>query len=132
MEMTRINPPGVLQHPRFTRIITVEGPTKLAYFAGQTPQRDDLGPIAPGDLRAQYIFVMEKIAIQLKAAGATWDNVTHRKLYLTDWDAWDKVRDDPTLPRYFDKLPCSTAIGVTRLSHPDFMIEIDVVAAVPA
>jgi enamine deaminase RidA (YjgF/YER057c/UK114 family) len=130
MKKVRINPPGVLKHPRFTRVITVEGPTKLIFIAGQTPQSDDLGCIAPGDLKAQYLFIMDKLTLQLAAAGATWDDVTHRRLYLTDWDQWTELSKDPDVPAYFHDLPCSTAIGVTRLSHPDFMVEVDLIAAV--
>lgn len=130
MKIDRINPPDVPRDPPYTRIVTAEGPMKLCYFSGQTPQSDDMGCMAPGDLKAQYLFIMEKIALQLRVVGADWSNVTHRRLYLTDWEAWDKVRDD--LPAHFEELPSSTEIGVVRLSHPDFMIEIDVVAVVPA
>jgi enamine deaminase RidA (YjgF/YER057c/UK114 family) len=132
MKKTRINPPGVLKHPRFTRVITVEGPTKLIFVAGMTAQSDDLGCIAPGDLKAQYLFIMEKLTLQLEAAGATWDDVTHRRLYLIDFDEWAKLQKDPEIPIYFRELPCSTAIGVTRLSHPDFLVEVDLIAAVSA
>ena len=132
MKKQRLNPSGVLHHPNFTRVITVEGPMKLIFVAGQTPQGDDLGCIAPGDFKAQYLFIMEKLEILLKAAGATWDDVTHRRLFLTDWNAWRALRNDPDIPKYFKELPCSTAIGVTELSHPDFMVEVDLIAAVAA
>jgi enamine deaminase RidA (YjgF/YER057c/UK114 family) len=34
------------------------------------------------------------------------------------------------LPQYGDGQPPSTVIGVTRLSNPDFLVEIDLVAVV--
>ncbi|MWB78270.1 RidA family protein [Pseudooceanicola sp. 216_PA32_1] len=131
MRKERINPPGVMKHPAFNRIITVEGPTKLIFFSGQTPQTDDFGCFAPGDLKAQYRFVMDKLQIQLDAVGATWSDVVVRKLYLTDFEEWYRVSRDPDFPDYFgDARPTSTGIGVTRLAHPDFMVEVDLIAAV--
>lgn len=131
MTRERINPPEVLRHPSFTRVITVTSPMKLVFIAGQTPQTEDFGCVAPGDIRKQYIFVMEKLSIQLAAAGATWDDVTHRRTFVTDVAAYHEMRRDPTMPQFAREQSCSTMIGVTQLSHPDFMIEIDLIAAVP-
>jgi enamine deaminase RidA (YjgF/YER057c/UK114 family) len=125
-----INPPDVLVHPSFTRIITVEGPTKLIFFSGQTPQSDDFGCVAPGDMRKQYLFVMEKLQKQLVAVGAAWSDVTHRRMYTTSIAKLRAVTQDPSISKPTGNLPCSTMIGVTELSHPDFMVEIDLIAAV--
>jgi enamine deaminase RidA (YjgF/YER057c/UK114 family) len=127
-----INPPGVLKHPNFARMVTVQGAMKLVFISGQTPQGDDFCCVAPGDLRAQCQFVLEKLTLQLKAVGATWDDVGHRRIYVTDFEKYWKLRQDPSFPKYFNELSCSTAIEVSRLSHPDFMIEIDLIAVVPA
>jgi enamine deaminase RidA (YjgF/YER057c/UK114 family) len=45
-------------------------------------------------------------------------------------DAFIKVQTDPTMtyPWHPDRPPPSTLVGVTRLSHPDFLIEIDLMA----
>jgi enamine deaminase RidA (YjgF/YER057c/UK114 family) len=131
MPRERINPPEVLHHPAFTRVVTVTSPMKMIFIAGQTPQGDDFACVAPGDMRAQYLFVIEKLSILLAAAGATWDDVTHRRTFVTDVAAYHAVRWDPTTPKFPGELSCSTMIGVTELSHPDFMIEIDLIAAVP-
>ena len=132
MEKQHINPPAVFKHPNFTRVITVTGPMKLIWVAGMTPQNDDLSAIYPGDYRAQYIFVMEKIAAQLEAVGATWDDVTFRRTYTLDIDKLRAVTSDPATPVFYTKQPCSTLIGVTRLSDPQFLLEIEVMATVAA
>jgi len=31
-----LNPPGLFHHPNYTRVLTVEKPSKLIYIAGQT------------------------------------------------------------------------------------------------
>jgi enamine deaminase RidA (YjgF/YER057c/UK114 family) len=133
MDMQRINPPGIFEHPSFSRIITVEGPAKIVWFSGQTPQNPDLSCVAPGDYQAQYIDVMEKLAIQLAAIGATWDNVTFRRTYTLSIPKLRAAMYLPTTPKYFTaKRPCSTFIGVTELADPDFLLEIEIVAAIPA
>jgi enamine deaminase RidA (YjgF/YER057c/UK114 family) len=45
-------------------------------------------------------------------------------------DEFGKVVFDDTLPKYGDGRPPSTLIGVTRLSNPEFLIEIEVWAVV--
>jgi enamine deaminase RidA (YjgF/YER057c/UK114 family) len=128
MQKEFINPPGVLAHPSFSRVITVKGPMKLIFISGQTPQDDDFGCMAPGDMRRQYLFCMEKLSLQLEAAGATWEDVTHRRVYTLNIAALRQVTSDPSIPKPYKNLPCSTMIGVTELSHPDFLVEIDLIA----
>jgi enamine deaminase RidA (YjgF/YER057c/UK114 family) len=130
MEKQHINPPAVFEHPAFTRIITVTSPLKLIWLSGMTPQKEDLSAVYPGDYLKQYIFVMEKIAAQLEAVGATWDDVTFRRTYTLDVDKLKAVTQHPDTRRFFTKKPCSTLIGVTRLSDPEFLLEIEVMAAI--
>ncbi len=134
MEREHINPTGVYKHPAFTRVVTVKGPMKIIFIAGQTPSDENYQCIAPGDFRAQFIAVMENLEFQLKAAGASWDDVVYRRIFVLDVDEFLKVASDPNMPKYGDpdRPPPSTMVGVTRLSHPDFLIEIDLTAIVEA
>ena len=132
MKITRINPPEVPGRGDVTRIITVEGPSKLVWLSSQKPQGADMRSVAPGNFKAQYEFVMDKLQLQLQAIGATWDDVVLRKMYLVDVEGFHAYCRHPESKAYFDKSPCGSAIGVTRLSHPDFLVEIELVVAVPA
>jgi len=127
-----INPPEIFKSPAFTRIVTVKGPMKLVFIAGQTPSDIDYKAIAPGDYSAQYVKVMENLEVQLKAAGATWDDVVFKRFYVLDIDKFVALSKDPNTPKFgnADHQPPSTLIGVTRLSRPDFLIEIDLFAVV--
>ncbi len=42
-----LNPPGLFHHPNYTRVLTVEKPSKLIYIAGQTPADDNYQPLHP-------------------------------------------------------------------------------------
>ena len=125
-----LNPPGLFHHPNYTRVLTVEKPSKLIYIAGQTPADDNYQPLHPGDLRAQYAAVLDGLTLQLKAAGATWDDVVFRRMYALDVPAFLKVLNDRTLPLPWDvnRPSPSTLIGVTALANPGFLIEVEIMA----
>jgi enamine deaminase RidA (YjgF/YER057c/UK114 family) len=128
MERERINPPTLFQHPAFTRVLTVKGPCKFIFIAGLTAADMNYKCVAPGDCRAQYINILENLTVQLEAAGATWDDVVFRRIYALDVDAFLKVQAEVATPWSPGSAPPSTLIGVTRLSSPDFVLEIDLMA----
>ncbi len=128
MERTHVNPPGMYKHPAFTRIISVKGPMKLIFIAGQTPSDANYKPVAVGDWRAQYLHVIGNLTAQLAAAGASWDDVVYKRIFVLDVDKYFAATRDVPVPWNPDRPPGSTLIGVTRLSHPDFLIEIDLMA----
>ena len=130
-EVQRINPAGLYKHPAYTRVITSRG-GMIIFMAGQTPSDMNYKCVHPGDYKAQYVAVMDGIKTGLEAAGATLDNVVHRRAFVLDMDKYLAVTRDPEMARYWnrDKLPASTLIQVSRLSDPCFLIEIEVVAVV--
>ena len=50
-----------------------------------------LGQAGPGDLRAQYAAVLDGLTLQLRAVGATWDDVVFRRMYALDVPAFLKA-----------------------------------------
>src|SRR5580693_134602 len=93
-----LNPPGLFHHPNYTRVLTVEKPSKLIYIAGQTPADDNYQPLHPGDLRAQYAAVLDGLTLQLRAAGATWEEGVSRRMYALAVPAFLRLLTDRTLP----------------------------------
>jgi enamine deaminase RidA (YjgF/YER057c/UK114 family) len=115
-------------------VVTVKGPCKFIFISGQTPSDENYQPVAKGDYKAQYERVIEGLTIQLAAAGASWDDVIVRRTYTLDVDKLRAAMHDPstTRPENADHPPTSTMIGVNRLSHPDFLVEIDLIAVTAA
>jgi enamine deaminase RidA (YjgF/YER057c/UK114 family) len=74
---------------------------------------------------------MEILDLELSGVGATWDDVVFRRIFTLDVDAFLKASaEDPVIKGYWnpERMPPSTLIGVTRLSNPEFLIEIDLMA----
>jgi enamine deaminase RidA (YjgF/YER057c/UK114 family) len=132
VDKERINPPGIFKHPNFTRVITVKGGGKMIFVAGQTPSDMEYKCMAPGDFRGQFISVMESLKKALASAGATFDDVVHRRTYVLDMDKYLAAMRAGDIPRYWnpDKQPASTTVQVSRLSDPCFLIEIDLLAVI--
>jgi enamine deaminase RidA (YjgF/YER057c/UK114 family) len=130
MERERINPPELFSHPFFTRVVTIKGACKLIFIAGLTAADKNYKCVAPGNYRAQYEDILKNLTLQLNAAGAGWDDVVFRRIYALDVDQFLKAQEDVAAPWTPGSAPPSTLIGVTRLSSPDFVLEIDLTAVV--
>jgi enamine deaminase RidA (YjgF/YER057c/UK114 family) len=132
MKRELVNPEGVFPHPAYTGVATVTDPRKFHFLAGRTPADPETYEVVhKGDFAAQYRWVMKQLDIELKAVGASWEDVVYRRIFTLDVDAFMACHlEDEEIAGYFEpgKVPPSTLIGVTRLSDPDFLIEVDLLA----
>lgn len=130
---TRLQPEGlpmrvVNGHTLYSHVVIVQPGTQV-FVAGQLA-RDAKGTlIGKGDMAAQIRQVGENIKTALAAAGCTMADIVKMTTYVTDMDEFFKHVD--VRMQYFSDVSTSTTVGVTRLSHPDFMVEIEVVATKP-
>ncbi|HEY6834806.1 MAG TPA: RidA family protein [Pseudolabrys sp.] len=118
------------QRVLYSQVIVVEAADhRQIYVAGQTPRDQDGNCVGKGDMRAQIAQVGENIKHALEAAGATLADVVKTTTYVTDMDEYFKHQD--VRMRYFgEALPTSTTVQVSRLSRPEFLVEIEVFAIV--
>ena len=80
-------------------------------------------------MRAQFRQVGENLKCALEAAGAELEDVVKTVTYVIDMDAFFQCVD--IRAEYFGPgWPTSTTFEVSRLAHPDMMIEIDCIAVV--
>ncbi len=116
----------------YSQVIVVESNgCRQIFVAGQTPRDRDGNCVGPGDMRAQIVQVGENIKDALEAAGATLADIVKTTTYVTDMDEYFKHQD--VRMRYLaDALPTSTTVQVSRLSRPEFMVEIEAFAIVEA
>src|SRR4029079_11738786 len=113
----------------YSHVVTVVGPGKLIYIAGQLA-RDEAGNIVgPGDMRAQLEQTFKNLSACLEAAGATWADVVKTNTYVTDYEAFSQHRE--VRMRHFGvAVPTSTTIQISRRAQPEAMVEIEMIAVV--
>jgi len=131
-QVKRTNPPALSAPTGYTHIVEVTGPNRTIYVSGQIAfDKDGKVVGAPGDMKAQAEQVFRNLETALTAAGATFSDVVKMNSYITDMSKVQAVRD--VRARYFkEATPASTFVEVKGLVRPELLLEIEVVAVVPA
>jgi 2-iminobutanoate/2-iminopropanoate deaminase len=114
----------------YAPVITVV-PGKLVFLSGILSRNSDGEIVGKGDMRAQIRQVFSNITTALTAAGATWADVVKRQTFTTEIDKYFE-HIDARMEFCGNDLSTSTAVEVRRLSHPDFLVEVEVMAVVKA
>jgi 2-iminobutanoate/2-iminopropanoate deaminase len=128
-QVKRTNPPTLSKPTGYTHIVEVTGPNKTIYISGQIALDKDGKVVGAGDMKAQAEQVFKNLQSALIAAGATFADVVKMNTFITDMDQAPAVRE--VRARYFgDTTPASTLVQVVHLARPEFMLEIEVIAAV--
>src|SRR5688572_18629210 len=97
------------------------------YVSGQVSTDTTGRVVGKGDMRVQTRQTLENIRRVLAAEGATLDDVVKVTMFVTDMSRADEARE--VRKQYFVKHPpASTGVEVSRLAHPDYLIEIEAVA----
>src|SRR5215475_2116995 len=115
-------------HLLYAPVITVV-PGKLVFLSGILSRNENGEIVGEGDMRRQIQQVFSNITTALAAAGATMADVVKRQTFTTDIEAYYQ-HIDARMEFCGDALSTSTAVEVRRLSHPDFLIEVEVIAVV--
>ena len=131
MTITRINPPELGTPPGYSQIVEVAA-SRMIFIAGQTALDADGNLVGRGDFAAQAQQVFENLATALRASGCTAANLVKLTVFLTEMDNLDRYREARN--RFFDQVtpraaPAVTLVEVSRLYGPDFLIEIEAIAA---
>jgi 2-iminobutanoate/2-iminopropanoate deaminase len=133
-KIERLQPPGMdvrMQEGRaaYSHVVTVTGPGKTIYIAGQLARDAGGNIVGPGDMRAQLEQTFKNLDACLTAAGATWADVVKTNTYVTDYEAFSQCRE--VRMRYFGiATPTSTTIQISRLAQAEAMVEIEMIAVV--
>jgi len=129
--LRRSNPPGLWTSPRLTQMVEVQG-ARLIYLSGQAAA-DRNYKVNSSDFRDQLNAVYDNIELALASAGIGLESIVKTTTYLLD-PAHIAALREVRLARYrqLKAPPANTLLIVSRLAEPEFLVEIDVVAAVPA
>jgi enamine deaminase RidA (YjgF/YER057c/UK114 family) len=128
-----LNPHGLHQNPAYSQAVVATGSAKTVYIGGQNAVDASGAVIGTGDLGHQTEQILTNIETLLAAAGG-------RPEHLVKWNVLVVQGQDPqpafeAFRRWWgsrSNAPVITFAFVSGLFSPEFLIEIDGVAVVPA
>jgi enamine deaminase RidA (YjgF/YER057c/UK114 family) len=128
--ITRTNPNNISKpFSNYAHVVTVEGAQKLLFCAGQVAADTDGKVLPPDDFAAQTKLVMRNLENALAAGGAKLSDVIKVTIYICNPHDVPKARG--ILYDYFgDHPPASTLCILRGLANPNFLLEIEAIAAV--
>ena len=127
-----LNPDTLNQNPAFTNVAVVTGSVKTVYVGGQDAVTAAREIVGKGDIAAQAEQVLKNIEVALASAGAGVEHIIKWNVYV--------VQGQPVQAAFgvFQRFwgsranpPLITMVYVAGLAHPDFLVEMEVVAVVP-
>ena len=129
-KITRTNPKTISKpFSNYAHVVTVEGAKKLVFCAGQVAGDVDGSVLPQDDFYAQAKLVMKNLKNALAAGGAKLSDVTKVTIYICNPHDVQKARG--ILSEYFGGNPPASTLCVLRgLANPNFLLEIEAIAAV--
>ncbi|HEY4571708.1 MAG TPA: RidA family protein [Kribbella sp.] len=119
------NPNGV-----FSQATAIEATGRLVFVSGMTARRPDGSIAGVGDVREQTRQVCDNVRAAVEAAGGTLADVCRVDVYVRNMEDFAKIHE--IRAQYFaEPLPASTMVEVSKLAHPDYLIEISAIAVIP-
>lgn len=100
----------------------------LVFVSGQlpiTPQGEKIN----GDIKDQSRQVLDNVQAILEAAGSSLNAVLKSTIYVSDISLWGQVNE--IYAEYFQDHRPARAVVPTRDLHHGFLIEMEVIAAIP-
>ena len=127
-------PDGLVKSPAFSHVAVVSGPVRTIYIGGQDAVTADGENVGKGDLAAQTTQILANIKTALASAGAGPEHVIKWNLLLVEGQSIQAGFEafQRSWPRLSTPPPLITAAFVNALGHPDWLVEMDAIAVVPA
>ena len=127
----RLNPPELGPPPGSSQVVEVRV-ARLFFIAGQTALDREGGLIGKDDFAAQAEQVFLNLALALEAVGCTAANLVKLTVFLRDMADLSTYREARN--RFFATVappaaPAVTLIEASKLYGPDFLLEIEAIAA---
>jgi enamine deaminase RidA (YjgF/YER057c/UK114 family) len=127
----RTNPPELGEPPGFSQVVEIRG-GRIIFIAGQTALDRDGDVVGKGNFARQATQVFQNLNIALQSVGCTAANLIKLTVFLRNMDDLSAYREARN--RFFTTVtpaaaPAVTLVEVSRLYGPDFLIEIEAIAA---
>ena len=113
----------------YSQLATVSGGT-IVFISGQVALDKSGNVVGKDDFRAQAQQVFENLKAAVEAAGGTFDDVIKINSYVLDVSHVPEFREIRDKYVNVKSPPASTAVQVSKLFRPEFLVEIEAVAVV--
>lgn len=130
MSIERLNPDTVYKPNKgiYTQVIKASG--TQVHVAGLVPWTVGNELVGRDDVAAQVGQILTNVENSLAAAGAGKSDVVRINVYTVDVARYI-AEGAPVLIEFFgDTKPVSTTVEVSKLVHPDWLVEIEVTAVI--
>jgi enamine deaminase RidA (YjgF/YER057c/UK114 family) len=114
----------------YNRAVLVDSPRRWLVVAGHEARDDDGNIAAAGDIRSQLQLTVQRLSETLAKTGFTLHDVVQVRIFTVDLEAM-KTNYDSLLTALAeaDCRPTSLLAGVSALSDPGMLVEIEALAA---
>lgn len=127
-----LNPESLHRNPIFSQGIRVSGPHRTVYIGGQNAVTADGTILGEGDIAAQASQVAKNIECVLEAGGASVEHLIKLTIFVVEGE--EKELALQAFNERWGQLvnaPIISALTVSGLAHPYFLLEVEGIAVVP-
>ena len=103
---------------------------KLIFIAGQISVDMSGNPLGVGDMALQTRNVLENLKRVLQGTGAGMGDIIKLNIYVTDMAGFRMKTGEIRREYFTEDFPATTLVEVKSLARPEFMVEIEAIAAV--
>jgi 2-iminobutanoate/2-iminopropanoate deaminase len=129
MSITHLNPPSMHQSPAFSQGTIVPAGSRILFVGGQNGVGPD-GKVVGHSLQEQTEQALRNVLAVLAAAGASQQDVAKLNIHIIE--GTDVNAGFGASLRVWGANPTAiTVIAVPSFANPDFLVEIDAIAALP-
>jgi enamine deaminase RidA (YjgF/YER057c/UK114 family) len=128
----RLNPSALGAPPGYSQVVEVQA-ARMIFIAGQTALDRDGALVGKDDFSAQADQVFQNLSAALASVGCTAANLVKLTVFLRDINqlaTYREARDKFFATTHPPAAPAVTLVEVSKLYGPDFLIEIEAVAAI--
>lgn len=97
------------------------------FVSGSTALDPHTGQVAPGGMREQTRQVLENLKATVESLGASLDDTVKVHVYIVNMDDFPAMNE--VYKEYFPDPPARTTVGISALARPEYLVEIDLIAA---
>ena len=113
----------------FSHATMVEARGSLVFISGMTSRRADGTIAGVGDIEAQTRQVCENLKSAVEQAGGTLDDICRVDVYVRNMEHFEKIHK--VRREYFKApAPASTMVEITKMTSPEYLIEINAIAVI--